>query len=347
MALHQNRRDQGTTVSNFRRFRRALALGAAASVLPTGVVHASEAGDAQIPIPVSGTDVLANDLVGGGTGPIIWQGSVPGATPDSVVVVHAEDVTGGITEEGLTGKRIDLVKVGRATVGDDGLFTVRAEPGDWYQSIADSDGRIRLMITASAQNGRQFGMGMTIVQLATATDAAKGVAEGTWMVDQAMETSLADLEPTESGDLTDAAARRSTSVPTSPIVMTEAPPELLETAGGAGGVARAAYPPEYSCYGGSVVDALSTTWVEMGNYYHEEFAPTHTFRYEASNTTTTEWGYKVGGTAGAFTGTGRVSMATQTSTGVSGGHNQVQTGKKMKATAIVDIRYRRVGGFKG
>ena len=164
MALHQNRRDQGTTVSNFRRFRRALALGAAASVLPTGVVH-------------------------------------------------AEDVTGGITEEGLTGKRIDLVKVGRATVGDDGLFTVRAEPGDWYQSIADSDGRIRLMITASAQNGRQFGMGMTIVQLATATDAAKGVAEGTWMVDQAMETSLADLEPTESGDLTDAAARRSTSVP--------------------------------------------------------------------------------------------------------------------------------------
>lgn len=311
-------------MSNQRTFRRALILGTAAAFVPSTVVMAS-------PILVE----PPIEEFQRPTGPIIWQGAVPGATPDSEVVVHARPVSPNTAGE------LPLEVVGRASASPDGTFTVYAEPGTWYETLADPEGRIGLLVTASADNGRTLGMGMTIVTL----EAQQGVqgeqySNLRWKADEAIIASQA-LEPFDpsSGIVAASAsvAAAESAPPTSPITMTDVG-SFVNIAEDGSRVARNPSPPGYWCTAGQVTDR-KTTWLSMGNYYHEEFGPNETFRYETTNTTSSEWGYKVGGSYGAFTLAGKVSFANQSSSSANGTHIQVPSGTKQKAVSIVNVEY--------
>lgn len=264
----------------------------------------------------------------GEDGPIIWMGTVPGATPDSAVVAQVQRVDNGFPEMGA---KTETVIVGSALVDERGVATIRVEPGDWLGRMADEDGRIEVFLTASAERGKKFGAGLTTVLWST--------EQRRWTPDPYLMGSGA------LGDEVDPKGP-----PSSPITMTDATPEMLRTVEQApvplgGRSARSgvpAVPSAYACYGGaSVVTGGGWNTMSLGKYAHSGVGPSEQFIYQRTSSSASEWGYKASTNVGAFTASGRIGLASQTTSSAIAGSKRTPDGSDRKYSLNVLYYYER------
>jgi hypothetical protein len=258
--------------------------------------------------------------------PVIWTGVVPGATPDSAVVAMVQRVDSG---EPVEGAKRETVIVGSALVDERGVASIHAEPGEWFDRMADKDGRVEVFLTASAEQGTKFGAGLTTVVWST--------SEHRWTYDPELLASGA-LE-----------GKDPEGPPSSPITMTDATPEMLKTVEAAaansgrmsarGATSAVPNPPSaYACYGGaSTVTGAGWNTMSLGKYAHSGAGPNERFTYQRTTTSASEWGYKVGTAVGPFTASGRISLASQTSSSAIAGSTTEALGVVGIEAVVLDV----------
>lgn len=304
-------------MSNGRVHRRRVAAGLSglAALQVIGVVPTSQAGAVTSP---------AED------GPVIWTGTVPGATNDSAVVAMVQRVDSG---EPVEGAKRETVIVGSALVDERGVASIHAEPGEWLERMADEEGRVEVFLTASAELGKRFGAGLTTVLWSA--------AEHRWTYDPELLASGA-LE-----------VKDPKGPPSSPITMTDATPEMLRSVEASaarsgrfrarGTIRTVPNPPSaYACYGGSSV-ATGTEWntMSLGKYAHSGVGPSEKFTYQRTTTSASEWGYKASTAVGPFTASGRIGLASQTSSSAIGSSLRTPDGSDKKYSLNVIFKYER------
>lgn len=291
-------------------------------------------------------DPSAGGLSSPEDGPLVWQGEVPGATDDAVVIVHARS-TGA--DEPTVGTELPIIEVGRAMRDDDGLFRVYGSAGTWYGDLADSEGRVTLMVTAVNDGGTELGVSAVNVQFTVPAGGAASrggePSDGVWHVDEQTAASGALLEFDEFGNLASPAGGLLRSavdgadvvVPTSTFNMAPAP---ASPAGSA--ATRASYSPNgFLCTGTSIVRGYTAeNWLDVGRFYHEAYGPSETLLYQTSRTTSSEWGYKIGFDTGFLNAAGRVSFSTSTSVGTAASSTALPEGKKQRAEGRIGAKYR-------
>jgi len=261
-------------------------------------------------------------------GPVIWTGSVPGATADSVVFATVQRVDRGELTEGV---KEETALVGWGLVDARGVVSIEAEPGEWFERMADRDGRVEVLLTASAEKGRRFGVGLTTVLWSP--------SEHRWNYDPEMLASGALEVQDPKGP------------PSSPITMIDATPEMLRSVKAAAEAGRFSahrstssvpVPPGYACYGGaSVYTGSQNTAMSLGKYAHSGVGPSERFTYQRTTTTSSEWGFKVGSPNGTFTASGRITLAQQQTSSAVASSVRTPDGHDRKYSLNVEYQYER------
>lgn len=302
------------TLSNSRRVRRGVAAGlvgvSAIALVPGG--HAASAAPA-----VSEAD----------QGPILWRGTIPEATADAGVVAQIQALSPDHPKDGTLE---EVYFVGRASSDGKGNFTVRAAPGDWFKRFADGDGRVEVVLTATSNEGRRFGLGLSTAQWSPDNES--------WTYDPILVSSgaLGDVDPT--------------APPSSPIVMSDATPEMLKQVEQAkrakrarSGTRSSPVPPSiYACYGStSEVIGYNDSWMAMGKYSHSGVGPDEDFRYQRTTTTSTSWGYKASTAVGVFSVGGNTTFASQTTSSTIGGNVAAPDGSDKVYALQVNLEFQR------
>lgn len=304
-------------------FARSLAAGVAlAAVIPTA--------------QVAGASEVQRSEVSDADAPLIWSGKVADLVGTGAVVVHALPAAERMPEPGDGAPPTIL---GQATIGTNGVAEVRAAPGSWTKSAMSKDGRVRLMITASGDEGRQIGVSFVDVTWnADARQVVRGAAEstGAW---EAVETDPDGLGKSRAA---------SVDVPTSVVEMAASPPEVLRAVEASttaksptAAAAAVGAPSGFYCTGSTSYEAAGQTWLTIGKYLVGNGAPKETGTFQRTTTTSSSVGAKVGASAGPFSVAGSVTASVAT-TNSAFGESEIQgDGTFRDARLLVKYNYRR------
>ncbi|MFN8018376.1 MAG: hypothetical protein U0P45_09660 [Acidimicrobiales bacterium] len=301
-------------MNNERRTRRLLAVGIAG------------AGLAQLGLPApAGAHPTAG--ISDDQAPVMWTGTIPDGTPDASIVAHVQMPAARFRE---IGSRVPTLRLGRLVPDSDGIFTLRSDPSAWLTDYADDAGKVELILFATSDGGKRFGMGNTTVLWSH--------EDHEWHYDPLL------VSTGSVGEVSDL-----DHPPSSPITMSDATPEMRAQVSRAEGAqrrsARSAAPfpsGSYDCYGGaSTVTGYEFNWMTMGKYSHSPYGPNENFMYQTSNTTTAEWGFKAGTSIGVFNASGRVGLANTTSSTAIGGHVINANGTERVFALQVGFTYQR------
>lgn len=322
----------GIDVSNGRSFRRALS----ATFVGAALVASSSASPA-------GADQPASPAEADSVTPVLWQGTLSDHSRDAVVNVRVDALSDDVSGDDA------FVTLDGATADEEGITTIRAEPGDWYDRLKDEDGRVQVTLFAGADDGDRFGMELLYLRWVEADDTNTGH----WVSDEQRISEQANQEQAASERNQAASDTRSSPLdrpPSSEINMVETPEELASSSHSGDLAAHETQSisiGSYTCDGARHLLDSAPNWVTVGKYYSAG-GPTEHWTYETNSTTSTAWGFSGEAGVGPFTLGGKAVFEKGSTTSTGGGGQIAADTDKPWGLEQVQVEYRlyRVDGCR-